>query len=339
TVLWGIYALLQYPSGRLSDRLSRKTLLVAGLALLAIGFLAVGLAPTYPLFLLGAAIIGVGSGLYPTSARALVSDLFVERRGAAFGLHSASGDLGGVAAAGLATLVISVAVWRTAFVPLVVVAVLVALGIHWWSREAYVVSRPELAIGRTVRRLLGQAENRWLLVAYILFAFTWQAATGFLPTYLQLGKGFSPLIANTAFAVLFGVGVLVKPLAGSLADRFRRERMAVASLALAAASLVLVIVAASPLLVVLGVVTFAAGLLSYPPVMQAFLMDTFPDASYGGDLGAMRSIYIGLGALGPTYVGSVAAVANYDLAFAGLVAALVVAGVLIATTASGSGSV
>jgi len=36
TLLWGLYALLQFPSGRLSDRLSRKTLLVAGVSLVTL---------------------------------------------------------------------------------------------------------------------------------------------------------------------------------------------------------------------------------------------------------------------------------------------------------------
>jgi predicted MFS family arabinose efflux permease len=41
TLMWGLYALSQYPSGRLSDHLSRKTLLASGLVLLSIGFLIV----------------------------------------------------------------------------------------------------------------------------------------------------------------------------------------------------------------------------------------------------------------------------------------------------------
>jgi hypothetical protein len=104
TMLWGLYALLQYPSGRLSDRLSRKSILVAGLGLAAIGFGALGLAGSYRWFLLGAAVVGFGVGLYPTSARALLSDLYVERRGQAFGLHTAAGDFGGLLAAGLGTV-------------------------------------------------------------------------------------------------------------------------------------------------------------------------------------------------------------------------------------------
>lgn len=69
--------------------------------------------------------------------------------------------------------------------------------------------------------------------------------------------------------------------------------------------------------------------MAYPPVMQAFLMDAFPDGSMGGDLGATRTVYIGLGSLGPTYVGFVAGRASYVTAFSGLLACLVVSAVVV----------
>ncbi|MDY6818960.1 MAG: MFS transporter [Halobacteriales archaeon] len=331
TVIWGLYALLQYPSGRLSDQLSRTTLLVAGLVLLCVGFFVLSGAPTYLVLLAGAAVVGLGAGLYPTPARGLVSDLFVARRGQAFGIHTASGDVGGVLAAGVATAVLAVATWRGAFAPVIVVLLGVALSLHLWSREGYVFAKVDLAIGDTGRRLLKEPQLRWLLIAYALYAFSWQSATGFLPTYLQVGKGFSAAVANTGFAALFVVGAIVKPVAGSLGDRFPRGLLAPAVLALAAVMLVGVILAQTPLVATAAVVCFAAGLMAYPPVMQAYLMDSFPTDSMGGDLGAMRTIYIGIGALGPTYVGAVADAIDFTTAFTGLVGCLLLSSLLILT--------
>lgn len=330
SLLWGLYALLQYPSGRLSDALSRKTLLVAGLGLVAVGFGALAAAPSYPFFLLGAAVVGLGAGLYPTAARALVSDLYTAKRGRAFGVHTASGDLGGVAAAGLAAVVLAAATWRAAFVPVVAIVVGVLVALHVWSREEYVVERRSLSVRETAGRLFGVPRFRGLLVAYALYAFTWQATAAFLPTYLETGKGFSPAVAQGAFAVLFGVGTVVKPTAGALGDRLPRRTITVAALLLGAGSMSVVVVADTAVVAVAAVVAFAAGLMSFPPVMQSYLMDAFPAESAGGDLGAMRTVYIGLGALGPTAVGAVATVADYRLAFTGLVAALLVCAGLVA---------
>jgi len=328
TVIWGSYAILQYPSGRLSDRLSRTTLLVGGLSLAALGFLTLSAASTYAAFLFGAVVVGVGVGLYPTPARGLVSDLFVAKRGRAFGLHTASGDVGGILAAGIGTVVIAVATWRAAFAPVAAALLLIALLLHLWSDEGYELARVDLAVGDTFRRLFGVPRLRWLLVAYALYAFTWQAATGFLPTYLR-AKELSPAIANAGLAVLFVVGAVVKPLSGSLGDRVPRGLLAPGVLVVAAAALVVVVLSSTPAIALGGIAVFAAGLMAYPPVMQAYLMDSFPGDSMGGDLGAMRSVYIGIGSLGATYVGVVAQYVDYDTAFAGLVGCLLVSSTVI----------
>jgi len=341
SLLWGLYALCQYPSGRLSDRLTRTTLLVTGLTVVAAGFVVLSSAPNYPTFLLGAAVAGLGAGLYPTPARALVSDLFVARRGQAFGLHTASGDVGGATAAGLAVAALAVAGWREAYAPVVVVLAGVALSLHLWSREAYTaptVDREAVAGGladvrETGRRLWTNPRMRWLLLAYTLFAFTWQSATGFLPTFLRAAKSFPPELASGGFAALFVVGAVVKPLSGALGDRLSRAGVAAGALVLAAAALAAVLVSSGTVAVGLGVVAFATGLMAYPPVMQALLMDTFPDGSMGGDLGAIRTVYIGFGSLGPTYVGFVAGRLSYVAAFAGLLCCLLASGAIVVALA------
>ncbi|MFB6127797.1 MAG: MFS transporter [Halolamina sp.] len=325
TVIWGLYAAFQYPSGRLADRLTPATPLVGGLALLSVGFLGLAAAPTYPVFLAGAVVVGAGAGLYPTAARTLVADLFVRRRGAAFGLHTGSGDVGGVAAAGLATAVLAAAVWRAAFLPVVVVLLGVGLALHAWRTEPYAVRMPSLGVVATARRLLADPTRRRQLAVYSLYSFTWQAAVGFLPTYFSVGKGFSAAVGSGAFAVLFGVGAAVKPAAGRVADRVPRDAVALGALTVAATALAGVVVADSPAVALAAVVAFAVGLMSFPPVMQAYLMDAFPNDSRGGDLGAVRATYIGVGALGPTYVGVVADAVGYRAAFLGLVGCLALA--------------
>jgi MFS family permease len=331
TLMWGLYALLQFPSGRLSDRLSRKTLLVSGLVLLGAGSLVVSQTASYLTFLVGVAIVGVGAGMYPTAARALVSDLFVARRGQAFGLHTASGDLGNALAAGAAVATVAVATWQAAFLPMVALFGGLVLAVHAWSREAYVVETVGLDVRATGRRLFGNARLRWFLVAYTLFAFTWQSTTGFLPTFLQAEKSFSVGLASAAFAFLFLVGMVVKPVAGLFGDRFGRPPVAVGALCLALSGLASVAFVENTAVLFVGIGVFAAGLNSFEPVMQALLMDVFPDAEMGGDLGGMRTVYITLGSLGPTYVGVVADARSYTVAFAGLVGVLFLSATVVAT--------
>lgn len=330
TVLQGVYAVFQYPSGRLSDRLSRATLIVPGLAVLALSFLIIGGATAYPLLVLGTAVLGLGKGLYAIPSRALLSDLFVEQRGRALGLFSAGTDLGGVVASVLSVVVIQYATWRTPFFP--IAAVLGALAVLFviWSRESYRVERTDLDVVATVRRLVATPRQRWTLVAYALFFFMVNGVINFLPTYLRAEKGLSPTLASTAFALLFLIGIAIKPASGALSDRFPRRLVSTGGMLLGAVALGAVVLADSHVMLALATVAFAVGYKSQFPVIDAILMDGAPDDNMGGDLGAARALFLGVGSLGPTYVGYVAQVADYTAAFAGLVACLVVAAAIVA---------
>lgn len=334
--LWGFYALTQYPGGRLSDELSRKTLLVAGLGLLVAGFALFTATVEYATFVVAAAVVGVGAGIYSTPSKALITDLFTAKRGQAFGVQTAASDAGGAVASSVAVAALAVATWQTAFLPVLALVAVALVMIHVWSREAYEIARVDVDLFDTGRRLVANTEIRSLTLAYSLFSFAWQGATGFLPAFLQADKAFSAGLASTAFAALFAVGIVVKPLAGALGDRAAHGTVSAAALVVGLVGLVGVVALSSVPLVVAGVVVFAAGFMAFPPVMQAFLMQTFPDVSMGGDMGATRTVYLGVGAVGPAYVGYVAEVASYTAAFAGLAASLLVSAAILVAMVSPS---
>lgn len=86
-----VYALLSVPAGRLSDRVGRRPVLVAGWLLYAAVYLgfAVAEAPWHTAVLY--ALYGAHYGLSYGTAKALVADLVpAERRGAAYGAYSAT---------------------------------------------------------------------------------------------------------------------------------------------------------------------------------------------------------------------------------------------------------
>jgi MFS family permease len=279
--------------------------------------------------LFGVAIAGLGAGLYPTPARALLSDLFVSRRGQAFGLHTAAGDLGNAFAAGLAIVAVALATWQAAFIPLVLVFISLLFALHLWSRESYVLVPASLDVRTAGQQLFANRRLRWFLVAYMLYTFSWTASTAFLPTFFQVEKGFSIGIASVGFAVLFIVGMVVKPIAGLLGDKISRTTVSVSALLIGLTGLICILLAENTVLVFLAIGVFAAGLMSFTPVMQALLMDIFPDESMGGNLGGMRTIYIGFGSIGPTYVGFIAEVWSYTTAFMGVAVCLLLSATII----------
>jgi MFS family permease len=344
----GVYAVMQYPSGEYSDRWSRATLVVPGLATLVVGFLLFGLAGGLAGFVLAAVVTGFGKALYAIPSRALLSDLFVDYRGRALGVYAAGTDLGGLAAAGLGVLVLSggVAVpglsptlsfdsWRGPFLP---VALVLAglLGLYaLWTRDEYTVSSWSLDALGTVRRLLATPRQRRTLLAFGLFYLMVGGFINFLPTYLAQAKTFSPGTASAAFALVFVVGTVTKPVAGGLSDRFSRELIAIAGLLVASVALGTLVVADSRVVVLGGIVLLAVGYKTEFPLADGVILDNAPDGDLGADLGAARALFLAANAVGPAYVGIVATYLNYTVAFGGLVACLLVAAGLLAWDAVG----
>jgi MFS family permease len=128
--------------------------------------------------------------------------------------------------------------------------------------------------------------------------------------------------------------MVIMPIAGRLSDRAgSRVRVALGSVLLCMLGLAVTIFAAGTVLILVGLLTFAAGLLAYPPVMQAHLMDLFPTSNMGGDFGAFRTFYFGISSLGPTYVGLVAEFAGYAEAYGGLLVCLLASGGILVRSA------
>ena len=78
-----IAALTSGLAGRLADRIGRKTVLITGLSLLALGFGLAGVSSHPSLFFFFLALTGMGYGFTPPSLYAIMSDLLPNRRGSA----------------------------------------------------------------------------------------------------------------------------------------------------------------------------------------------------------------------------------------------------------------
>lgn len=329
TVMWACGAIAMYPGGRSSDLLSRKTVLVSSIAVLVVGFLVVASAPTFPLFILGLAIVGCGMGLYEPTNMALVFESFGDRRGRALGIIAASYSLGSALAGALAGVALALAGWRVAFLPVAVGLAAIGWLVHRWSGESYVISSVTLDTRRTVRRLFASRQFRRVLALFSLYMLVWQASVSFLPTFLRVSKGYAPLSATGAFVAIFLIGLAISPTIGDLGDRFGHQRVAASAPVIGATGLSLFVLASHPLAVGVGLVLFAVGLMSFWPVMNAFLMARLAPGSLGGDYGLSRAVFFGVGSLGPIYTGFVAEYASYRAAYAGLIGCFLLSAVLV----------
>lgn len=313
------FGVAQYPGGRLSDELSRKTVLVVAAGMFLIGFAVLSISPTFILLLIGAAVIGVANGLYLPASLAEISELFTYRRGRAFGVNAASIQLGSAIGPGLVTVALAVGWWRLAFVPVVVLFGAVLIVMHLFSRDQYEFSEmPELDLRATLRRLTVSKQVRRTLLAFAVFGFTFQGAINFFPTFMQVTRDFEPVLANSVFATVFLLSMITNPLVGGLGDRFGYPLVAAGSVLIALCGLMILATFESTVATAASVLILGVGLSSFWPVMDAFIMEKLPDGSMAGDFGALNTFNLAGGSLGPVYVGYVAERAGYRLAYVGL---------------------
>ena len=309
-----VYAVTQYPSGSFSDELSRATLVLPGFVVLVVTFALIGVAVTAWLFVAGVLVLGVGKGLVASPSRALVGELFEQRRGRALGVYAAGTDLGALVASGLAVVVLTTTTWRAAFVPVVAVMALVTMLFVVWNREPYELRRVELDPRATVGRIAATRRQRELIAVFAVVYFFVGGLTNFFPTLL-VEAGFSEPVAGASFALLFAVGLLAKPGAGELSDRFSRLWVGVVGLVSAFVGVALVLVAPALPAVAVGTVLVAAGYKAQFPVADTVVMEAAPDGQVGTDIGAARAVFLGANALGPGFVGLVAELTSFELAF------------------------
>ncbi|MEB4210027.1 MFS transporter [Mycobacterium sp. 94-17] len=68
-------AMAMIPSGYLSDRMGRRTLMIVGLALSGVATIVLGAASSLPAFLVAALVVGVVTGIYMSPMQAAVADI------------------------------------------------------------------------------------------------------------------------------------------------------------------------------------------------------------------------------------------------------------------------
>jgi MFS family permease len=151
-----------------------------------------------------------------------------------------------------------------------------------------------------------------------MIEFTFQALTSFLPLYLVVEKNLDPGTASALYGLFFGIGIVVQPVAGRVADRYgyRLTLLLVTSiLSVGLAALPSVHDVATLALLVVFMRIGHAGI---APITMSYLISALPVSNQGSGFGIIRTIYLGISALGATFVGVLADAGLFDEAFLAL---------------------
>ena len=316
TVLWAMYALVQFPGGVVADRTGERRLLIAGMALGTLSLASLYVAPVFALFLLACAGFGLGAGLFGTPRDMLLSRTFPDADNTAYSVTFGAGSLGAAGLPFLATEIATRTDWRTAVAVLLPAYALLAVAL-WRVLPRPAANGEGLSVRATARKTGGALTNRSVVLAsggMILFIFTYQALIGFLPTYLVEAKGLDQGVAAALFGLLFVVGALTQPVFGHLADHYG-ERTTVLGLVVLATGTLLALPFLSSGLLLYVLVPILGVRIAIGPVTSAYIVRNLPVSVQGTGWGLLRTAFFGLGATGSSVVGLFADAGFFDLGF------------------------
>jgi predicted MFS family arabinose efflux permease len=333
TVLWVAYACGQLPGGILADWTGERLLLIAS-SLLAATMLALVIVAESAIILFAAtALFGLGTALYGVSRFTILDKIYPDQLGTATGVTMAAGDLGNSVMPPAAGFVAAAVAWQYGFGFAVPLFLLAAIGL-WVTlpkqNPAAIPLSEHLELGDVLPTLSQPVVLRGTLLL-VLWSVVMQAVIGFYPTYLTDMKGLSIQAATVLYGFFFALGVLMKPIAGRAYDRVGVRIPLLVLMSTASVGLVTLPFAEKIwLLVLLTVLT--SSLLGFETIVISDLTRRLPSGTQGMNLGALRTVYIALGALSPVVFGAVADRGYFDEAFLG--AALLAGMVVLIVSAS-----
>jgi len=210
------------PTGYLLSHLSRKTVMLVGIAIFSAGTALTAIVTGFWGMLVCLAATGIGMAMLATSLFALAASYFARYCAAAIGSVNFCYGLGGLIGPTLAgALLISYRTWRAPMIAFGAFGFLmigvIALTVRPWLTE----TRP----GSETRARVGGAEtllNRnsvLLTVLSIIHGLSLYGFLGMYPTFLRESLHYSPRAAGYVMSFL-GVGALASIGGGRIGDRF-----------------------------------------------------------------------------------------------------------------------
>jgi FSR family fosmidomycin resistance protein-like MFS transporter len=311
-------SLLQPLVGYYTDRRAVPYALPIGMVFTFLGLLGLAVAPNYPLLLLAAMIVGVGSSTFHPESSRVAHAAAGPRRGLAQAMFQSGGSIGGALGPLLAAVVVGTGhrtgiAWFSG-------AALLAIAILWrvgtWYRD-HGLARARHAIARAVQSPLPPAVVRAslaILVILIFSKFVYLASLSSYFTFYLIHKFHVSVPEAQIYLFIFLAAVAVGTICGGpLGDRFGRKHIIWFSI-LGALPFTLAMPFAN--LFWTSVLSVCAGLVlsSAFPAMVVYGQELLP-----GRLGTISGLFFGLsfgmGGLGAAVLGVLADHTGIDFVY------------------------
>ena len=237
TVFFIASAVTQPAMGFLVDRIGARPVLIIGITLLGLSYLMMGLLPTYPAFIVLAAIGGVGNSVFhPADYSILTASVSERRLGRAYSVHTVGGNVGWTLAPIVMIALATVIGWQGALISIGIAGLALGAFLTWRGsllRDESDAHKRSKGDGDGGSRTTGFAFlfNASILASFIFFMFLAMGQFGiqaFSVTALNTVYGVDLALAGSALTTYLAAGAIGTIVGGVAADRVRDPGMIVA---------------------------------------------------------------------------------------------------------------
>lgn len=246
-----------------------------------------------------------------------LADLYPDRIGTATGVSLASADAGQSVVPPLAGIIAVATLWEAGLgfaIPLFLVA-----GAAIWRYVPTLTSTRNIGGAATeqIRIISSSLRAPPILLGTAILAVylsLWVAFSSFYPTYLIDVKSQSATVTGILFGLFFGLGVLVKPFAGTAFDNLDVGRSfivigGVSGIALMGFPL------AERTSTILLLTVLVAPVLGSGTISMSLILEELPDEIQGSGFGLIRMVTMLAASLSPAVFGFVAERGFFDAGF------------------------
>jgi len=309
--------LISFPAGAISDFIGKRRVILASLIVFATApFLYLLVTNSWQLMAVRF-YHGFATAIFGTVATAAIAERYPERRAAMLSTYSSVTIVGRSVAPFLGGFLISVANFHSVYIACAVSGVLAWLIGMMLPAEASSTHRKPASFPDFFAALRTVLASRGIVLISIVEAaqyLVFGAVEAFLALY-ALSLGISPWEIGVILGVQLVSVVLIKPLMGTLSDKFGRTAVIVPGLALVAISVASLALARDVVSLAALSLLFGIGFATVTSSTSALVADFAKAGQFGASVGVLRTIMDIGQTIGPVLTGFVVAAWGYGVAF------------------------
>ena len=212
------------PAGMLADRFGGRRVFAALLVLAAIPAVAIGFSTSYAQLVWLGLFLGMAGTTFSVGVGFTSKWFAPEKQGTALGIYG-MGNIGqSIAVFGAPVLALQFGSWRPVFFIFAAVSLIWGLVFYAFARDAATTLKPKTLSENL--SLLKSSPIAWVLSLFYFVTFGgFVAFSIYLPTLLKDQFGLSATDAGARTAGFVLLATLMRPIGGSLADRFGGARL------------------------------------------------------------------------------------------------------------------